>query len=132
MLFRSRGLFWAFQCVAYDLLLKAAWQTIDRFSSRDPSLNGRCGARAVLHTHKRNLNYHPHVHLIMSGAALNAATKQRKQRGSKEKFLLFPVLALARLLRAKWFVAMEATGLKCNETLPQYWVVYCKKSGEGW
>ena len=126
-----RGMVWAHQRVAYDLLLKTAWQTIDSFSRRDPSLNGRCGAHAVLHTHTRELNYHPHVHLIVPGAALNAATKQWKQRGSKEKFL-FPVRALARVFRAKWFAAMEATGLQCNETLPEDWVVHCKKVGRGW
>jgi hypothetical protein len=125
-----RSLIWAHQRVAYDLLLKIAWQTIDSFSRRDPSLKGRSGAHAVLHTHTRDLNYHPHVHFIVPGGAFNEATKQWRQRTSKDKFL-FPVRALARVFRAKWFAAMKVAGLQCSETLPDDWVVHCKKVGRG-
>ena len=96
----------------------------------DPSLKGRSGAHAVLHTHTRDLNYHPHVHFIVPGGAFNEATKQWRQRTSKDKFL-FPVRALARVFRAKWFAAMKVAGLQCNETLPDDWVVHCKKVGRG-
>jgi hypothetical protein len=34
----------------YDLLIKAAWQTVDSFARRDPKLKGRIGAHSVLHT----------------------------------------------------------------------------------
>jgi hypothetical protein len=126
-----RGLFWAHQRLAYDLLLKAGWQTIDRFSRRDRFLNGRSGAHAVLHTHTRSLSYHPHVHFIVPAAALNPATREWKQRGRRAKFL-FPVRSLARVFRAKMFAGMQAVGLSCSETLPQEWVVHCKKVGRGW
>ena len=68
-----RSLIWAHQRVAYDLLMKTAWQTIDSFSRRDPYLKGRSGAHAVLHTHTRDLNYLPvmmlRVHLQRSAIA---------------------------------------------------------------
>jgi hypothetical protein len=35
-----RHLFWRHQPMAYDLLLKTAWQTIASFAGRDPRLNG--------------------------------------------------------------------------------------------
>ena len=75
-----RGIFWANQRITYDLLLKTAWQTIDHFARRDPQLRGRSGAHAVLHTHERNLNYHPHVHLIVPAGALNERTRQWCQK----------------------------------------------------
>jgi hypothetical protein len=75
-----RGMFWANQRIAYDLLLKTAWQTIDCFARRDPQLQGRAGAHAVLHTHARNLDYHPHVHLIVPAGALNERTRQWRQK----------------------------------------------------
>jgi hypothetical protein len=125
-----RGLFWANQRTAYDLLLKTAWQTIDSFARRDPKLRGRTGAHAVLHTHSRDLDYHPHVHLIVPAGAINKRNKQWKQRKKKEK-VLFWTANLSRVFRAKWFAAMRLAGLHCEETLPDAWVVHCKKVGRG-
>jgi hypothetical protein len=125
-----RGLFWANQKVAYDLLLKTAWQTIDRFARRDPQLQGRAGAHAVLHTHARNLDYHPHVHLIVPAGALNERTRQWRQKRKKEE-VLFWAPNLSRVFRAKWFEAMRLSGLHCEENLPDEWVVHCKKVGRG-
>jgi hypothetical protein len=55
----------------YDLLIKASWQTIDSFARRDPQLKGRLGAHAVLHTHNRKLEYHPHLHMIVPAGAVD-------------------------------------------------------------
>ena len=125
-----RGIFWANQRITYDLLLKTAWQTIDHFARRDPQLRGRSGAHAVLHTHERNLNYHPHVHLIVPAGALNERTRQWRQKKSKAR-VLFWARSLSRVFRAKWFEAMRLAGLHCQETLPDEWVVHCKKVGRG-
>ena len=80
-----RRFFWAHQRIAYDLLLKTAWQTIDSFARRDPQLCGRSGAHAVLHTHERNLNYHPHVHLIVPAGALDQRSRQWRQKPKKRQ-----------------------------------------------
>jgi hypothetical protein len=125
-----RGMFWANQRIAYDLLLKNAWQTIDCFARRDPQLQGRPGAHAVLHTHARNLDYHPHVHLIVPAGALNERTRQWRQKRKKEE-VLFWAPNLSRVFRAKWFEAMRLSGLHCEENLPDEWVVHCKKVGRG-
>jgi hypothetical protein len=123
-------MFWANQRIAYDLLLKTAWQTIDCFARRDPQLQGRAGAHAVLHTHARNLDYHPHVHLIVPAGALNEHTRQWRQKRKKEE-VLFWAPNLSRVFRAKWFEAMRLSGLHCEENLPDEWVVHCKKVGRG-
>ena len=125
-----RGLFWAQQRIAYDLLLKTAWKTIDSFARRDPQLRGRSGAHAVLHTHERNLNYHPHVHLIVPAGALDERSRQWRQKRRKDK-VLFWTKTLSRVFRAKWFEAMRVAGLNCQDTLPNNWVVHCKKVGGG-
>jgi hypothetical protein len=125
-----RGLFWANQRIAYDLLLKTAWQTIDSFARRDPQLRGRSGAHAVLHTHSRNLDYHPHVHLIVPAGAINMHSRQWQHRKKLEK-ILFWAANLSRVFRGKWFEAMRLAGLHCEETLPDAWVVHCKKVGRG-
>ena len=52
-----RNTVWEHQKSMYDLLIKAAWQTIDGFARRDPKLKGRIGAHSVLHTHNRKLDF---------------------------------------------------------------------------
>ena len=124
-----RALFWAKQKSTYDLLLKVAWKTIDVFARRDRQLQGRSGAHAVLHTHARNLDYHPHVHLIVPAGAVNRRTRQWRQK--KRGTLLFWAQNLARVFRAKWFEAMRQAGLRCEQDLPDAWVVDCKDVGRG-
>ena len=72
-----RALFWSQQRICYDLLLKTAWQTVDSFALRDPRLKGISGAHAVLHTHSRRLDFHPHVHLIV--LPVPSTTSQQRQ-----------------------------------------------------
>jgi hypothetical protein len=80
-----RPLFWHHQRTTYDLLLKTAWQTIDSFSRRDRKLKGRTGAHAILHTHTRSLEYHPHVHLIVPAGAINQQSREwREKKGNAD------------------------------------------------
>ena len=53
--------------------MRSAWETVHRFSRNDRQLQGTPGAIAVLHTHSRRLDFHPHVHLVASAAAIEAA-----------------------------------------------------------
>lgn len=123
-----RSLFWNHQHKTYDLLLKTAWQTIDSFSRRDRKLKGRTGAHAVLHTHNRRLDYHPHVHLIVPAGAINQQSREWREKKGK---VLFWANNLARVFRAKWFEALRLAGLRCEEQLPNDWVVDCTDVGHG-
>lgn len=123
-----RPVFWQHQRAAYDQLLRTCWQTIDSFARRDPKLRGQIGAHAVLHTHSRRLDYHPHVHLIVPAGALHA---RRRQWRSKPKGYLFPAANLARVFRAKWFEGMRQLDLQVSGTLAREWVVHCKSVGRG-
>lgn len=125
-----RGLFWAKQAFTYDLLIKTAWQTIDSFARRDPDLRGHTGAHAVLHTHSRNLDYHPHVHLIVPAGAIHRRHLTWQQKRKRDK-VLFWAPNLSRVFRAKWFDGMRLAGLHCEESLPDEWVVHCQKVGRG-
>jgi hypothetical protein len=49
----------------------------------------------------------------------------------KKEKVLFWAGNLSDVLRAKWFEAMRLAGLHCKETLPDQWVVHCKKVGRG-
>ena len=45
--------------------------------------------------------------------------------------MLFWATNLSRVFRAKWFEAMRVAGLRCQEMLPDAWVVHGKKVGRG-
>ena len=55
--------------------MRCAWQTLNTFSRNDKHLTGTPGAVAVLHTHNRQLGFHPHVHVCMPAAAFDARSR---------------------------------------------------------
>ena len=70
-----RELVWQHQRVLYDAVMSCAWDTLNTFSRNHKQLQGSAGAVAVLHTHSRRLDFHPHVHFTMPAAALDADKK---------------------------------------------------------
>jgi hypothetical protein len=128
-----RELAWRHQRTLYALLFECAWETVRTFSQNDKQLQGSPGAVAVLHTHSRRLDYHPHVHLVMPAAALDAGqrlwrTKTRSVQGSR---YLFSHRALAKVFRAKLLAALRREGLPLPARHPAQWVVDCKCVGSG-
>ena len=117
-----RGLAWAHQRVVYEALMRAAWDTLKTFSQNDRQLAGTPGALAVLHTHNRQLGFHPHVHVCLPAAALNAQerlwrtkVKLGKTPGSAQPArggYLFNHKALAKVFAAKVTAALSQTGLR--------------------
>jgi len=100
-------------------------------------LGAQIAVTAVLHTWKRDLGWHPHVHCIVSGGGLGAdgsrwvATKRR---------FLFPVLVLGEVFRGKFIAALRAAVLRGEIDLGDRdrerlfrtlwaarWIVYAKK-----
>ncbi len=130
-----RALAFAHQETFYDLLLRCGWETLRTFSRNDKQLRGTPGAIAVLHTHTRKLDFHPHVHFVMPAAAVDAAQQQwrTKSRGNgkgKGRYL-FNHKALAKVFRAKTLAGIESAGLAPPARHPREWVVDCKSVGSG-
>ena len=125
-----RALARAHQGVVYELLMRCSWQTVRTFSQNDKRLQGTPGAIAVLHTNTRRLDYHPHVHLVMPAAAINAKHRQWRTKASKAPYL-FNHTALAKVFRAKMLAGIEAAGLALPARYPDGWVVDCKSVGSG-
>jgi hypothetical protein len=128
-----RGLSFAHPRVVYELMLRCCWETVRTFSHNDQHLQGTPGAIAVLHTHTRRLDYHPHVHLVMPAAAVDHQRRQwrTKRRGKAKGGYLFNHTALAKVFRAKLLAGIEAAGLTLPEHYPTAWVVDCKSVGSG-
>ncbi|MCW5616767.1 MAG: transposase [Rhodocyclaceae bacterium] len=111
----------------YGALFIAAWATVQAFCRSDRQLKGEAGAVAVLHTHSRRLDLHPHVHLVMPGASLDA----RSRRWRIKTGYLFSHKALAKVFRGKLLAALKQAGLHPPGQLPGRWVVDCKSVGSG-
>ena len=128
-----RALAWAHQRTAYALIMDCAWQTLRTFSQNHRQLQGTPGAVAVLHTHARSLEVHPHVHLVMPAAALDAdqGLWRALAPSAKGKGYLFSEKALAKVFRAKLLAALHQAGLSPPPELPAKWVAHCKGVGDG-
>ena len=128
-----RDLAWHHQRTLYGLLVECAWHTLDTFCQNDRQLQGRAGAVAVLHTHSRRLDYHPHVHLAMPAGALDSDKRLWRVKRSQTKgtHYLFNHTALAKVFRAKLLQAIVRAGLVLPCDVPAQWVVDCKHVGTG-
>ncbi len=130
-----RSLAWRHQRLLYALMIQCVWETVRTFSQNDKRLRGIPGAIAVLHTHSRRLDYHPHVHLVMPAAAMDANKQLWRTKGGKtrknQKPYLFNHKALAKVFRAKLLDALTQKGLVLPSSYPTEWVVDCKSVGTG-
>lgn len=86
------------------------------------------GMTVILHTHNRQLGYHPHVHAVVPAGGID---KRRRQWKKKKGKYLFNAFALAKVLRARFLDAMNKAGLSIPGNLPQKWVVDCSHVGKG-
>jgi hypothetical protein len=123
-----RPLVYDHQRETYGLLLSLVWQTLAQFGRNDKALQGDLGATAVLHTHTRALDFHPHVHVVIPAGAFDP--KAREWRTKSGRFL-FSHKALAKVFRAKWLASMAERGWRVKARLPDKWVVDCKQVGNG-
>ena len=68
--------------------------------------------------------------MIVPAGALDQRSRRWRQKPKGDR-VLFWATNLSRVFRANWFEAMRVTGLRCQEPLPDAWVVHGKKVGRG-
>ncbi len=122
-----RALAKANQAKIYTLLFQCAVSTLKRFGLNDKAFAAELAMTAVLHTHTRRLDYHPHVHVIVPGGGVNKRRNQWKKIKGK---YLFNGFQLATVFRARLLKAILGAGLVAPKT-PIKWVVQCKQVGRG-
>ena len=127
-----RPLAWQHQRTLYDLMIRCSWETLKTFAQNDPQLQGKAGAISVLHTHSRRLDYHPHVHVVMPAATIDADKRRWRTKTSKnKKAYLFNHKALAKVFRAKLLDAITQEGLELPTRYHETRVVEVKSVGSG-
>jgi hypothetical protein len=87
------------QRLIYDLLFKTSAAALQKLAKDPRFIGGKIGMMGGLHTWRRDMGYHPHLHYIIPGGALSPDKTQWLP--SREDFLL-PVEALSVIFRAKF------------------------------
>jgi len=108
------------QRAGYSALFKASSDAIKKLAL-DPNHIGADlpGFFGVLHTWGRTLQYHPHIHYIVSGGALSSS--DASWHPSRIDFFL-PIKALSKIFRAKFRDLMKQANL-FDQIPPQVWQV---------
>ncbi len=93
------------KAVVYDLLFKAASETMLTIAADPKHLGARIGITAVLHTWGSAMTHHPHVHMIVPGGGISA--DGLRWIASRPAFLL-PVRVLGALFRRLFLTRLIA------------------------
>jgi len=134
--------FWRNQRETYNLLFRCAWATVAEFAADRRWMGARTGAVAVLHTWGRQLQYHPHVHMVVPSGGLTGRGAWR--RCGRDFFA--PVRAMSKVFRAKLLGGVRALAptldlggsashlagdgaldALVDRLFSKGWVVYCKR-----
>jgi hypothetical protein len=119
-----RELLRANQRDGYAVLMKAAAEAIIELARDRRYVGGTVGVLAVLHTWTQQLNYHPHVHCLVTGGGVSADGRD---------WYLFPERALAKLVRGKLKALLAKRRPDLIAPAPAWkkpWVVHITPWGE--
>jgi hypothetical protein len=89
----------------YDLLFRAASETMLTIAADPKHLGAKIGLTAVLHTWGSALTHHPHLHMIVPGGGLS---RDRARWVSSRPAFLLPVRVLAKLFRRLFLAGLIA------------------------
>jgi hypothetical protein len=132
------------KAVVYDLLFRAAAETLLTIAADPKHLGARIGTTAVLHTWGSAMTHHPHVHMIVPGGGISP--NGTRWVACRPGFLL-PVRVLSRRFRRLFLAGLadthsagrlvffgEIARLRCREAFATHlaplrkknWFVYAK------
>jgi hypothetical protein len=133
----------------YDILFRAAAETLQTVAADPKHLGANVGCLMVLHTWGQNLMHHPHVHAIVTGGGLSAdGSRWISSRKPGRKDFFAPVRILSRVFRGKFMAYLKqafSAGMLAfygdlkplctsvaferhlNTAVRQDWVVYAKR-----
>ncbi len=94
---------------AYSALFKASSETIKESTDKSRIMKGSTpGFFGVLHTWGRQIQYHPHIHYVAPGGALNK--ESQTWNGTSKDFYL-PIFQLSKIYREKFKKLMKSKSL---------------------
>jgi Putative transposase/Transposase zinc-binding domain len=97
------------QRTIYNILFRAAAETLLRIAADPKHLGAQSGFLAVLHTWGQNLQHHPHLHCIVPGGGI--APDRSRWIACRPQFFL-PVRVLSRFFRNKFVAYVKQAFLR--------------------
>ena len=119
-----RPIFMVNQKLLYSLLFQCSSDSIIELSKSERGMGGTPCITQALHTWGQQMNYHPHLHAIVSGIGLSSLNKLVKC----EKDFLFPIQMFMKLFKGKFLYYLnelyKSNSLKLLEPLlgNQAWI----------
>lgn len=93
--------------LCYDILFKATSESILQLTKDHKWLGAKVGITSVLHTWGQTLEFHPHIHSIVTGGGIF----NNKWIESKKEYL-FKVQVLSALFRGKFLAMLKESDLQ--------------------
>lgn len=117
----------------YSLLMKAAAAAVLELCADKRHMGAVPAVLSVLHTWSAAMDYHPHIHLLVSGGGVTEDTTAWRE--ARHPFLI-PVQALSQLVRGKFMALLKKArpgleGRIAGEAWKRKWVVWCRLWGKG-
>jgi len=112
----------------YSALMHSAASTLKTFAANDKKGGAHIGMTAVLHTHTRRLDYHPHVHVLIPAGGL---CRRRRYWITRRGKYLFNARNLAKVFRARVLDDLKQQGVNLSHDIPKQWIVDCRRMGQG-
>ncbi len=100
---RLHPLLLANQKLLYSLLHRCAADTVLSLAADRKFLGAEVGIVQILHTWGQRLNYHPHIHAIVSGGGL---TRDQKLKCTSQRFFL-PLPVMSKVFRGKFLASLQ-------------------------
>jgi hypothetical protein len=126
--YELRYLAYGHQKRVYSTMFKCAAEVLRDFGANPKHLGAEIGMTMVLHTHARDLSYHPHIHALIPGGGVD----KRLCRWIKvQQEYLFNSFALAKKFRGKFLDLLQSAGLQVPDGIPDKWVAHCEHMGNG-
>lgn len=126
--FELRYLAYGHQKTVYSIMFECAANVLRAFTANPKHLGAEIGMTMVLHTHARDLSYHPHIHILIPGGGIN---KRLCKWIRVKKEYLFNGFALAKKFRGKFLDMVRIAGLPLPESVSPNWVAHCEHVGNG-
>jgi hypothetical protein len=95
------------KALVYEMLFQSASYTLNTFA-QDPSyLGAQLGFVGILHTWGQKLNYHVHLHFMVTGGGISGDGKRWVGLPYQDKFI-FPVKAMSKVMRRHFAQLLDA------------------------
>jgi hypothetical protein len=103
--------------VLFNLLFRTVADSLLEFAKEWDRLRASVGFTAILHTWNQNMEFHPHLHLVVTGGGLDES--ETRWIPSRNSFLL-PVRALSKKFRGKFIDSLSNAFEKRRLVMPNH------------